>query len=177
LTQWRKTFKIFKSSRMQCLNIFEFTCLSGVWKFENYLTGPGPHVSGLCAFDRPGWSPGPTRRPYSQWLCSPHRERSVPVATGRHHPPELPPLTTAPVVTEEAIAHFAFTCPPPFGHAPHCSAPLWSPLRPSPTSRPELSVWVKRSALSPCPSYIQSLPAAPASEAGPRDFLRRRLPS
>jgi hypothetical protein len=126
LTQWRKTFKIFKSSRMQSLNIFEFTCLSGVWKFENYLTGPGPHVSGLCAFDRPGRSPGPTRHPCSQWLCSPHRERSVPVATGHRHRPELPPLTTAPVVTEEATAHFAFTCPPPLVRP--CSSLLCSTL-------------------------------------------------
>jgi hypothetical protein len=66
-TESKKLFKIFKSSRMQNLNIFgakksllfEFTSLSGVWKIEKLFTGPGPHVSGPFLFDCPGWSPGP----------------------------------------------------------------------------------------------------------------------
>jgi hypothetical protein len=73
--QWRHLFRIFKFSSMQSFNIFvarkgflfEFANLSGVRKFENYLTGPGPHVSDPFLFDRPGWSPGPTCCPYSRW--------------------------------------------------------------------------------------------------------------
>jgi hypothetical protein len=99
LIQWRKLCKIFKSSRMQSLNIFgvgerflfEFSSLSGVSKFENYLTRPGPHVSGLFSFDRLEQSPSPTRRPCSRWPRSPREERSVPVVTGRRCPRGLPP--------------------------------------------------------------------------------------
>jgi hypothetical protein len=42
---------------------------------------------------------------------------------------------------------------------------------PSLMSHPELSNRAKRSASSLRPSYAKSLPAAPASEAGPQDFL------
>jgi hypothetical protein len=45
--QWIKLLKIFNYSHIQSMNIFgvregflfEFTSLSGVWKFENHLTG------------------------------------------------------------------------------------------------------------------------------------------
>jgi hypothetical protein len=51
---------------------------------------------------------------------------------------------------------------------------------PSPMSRSELSDQAKRSASSPRPTCTKSMPAEPASEAGPRDFpaiifLRERL--
>jgi hypothetical protein len=99
LAQWRTLFKLFKYSRMQSFNIFgargdllfEFASLSRVWKLENYLTRPGPHVSSPFLFDRPGLLPGLARHPYFWWLCSPRGERSVPVATGRHRPHGLPP--------------------------------------------------------------------------------------
>jgi hypothetical protein len=111
----------------------------------------------------------------------------VPVPGGRAHctesaqrrwppvvaaPRGLAPLTTTPEVTEEAITHSALS-PPLFGHAPRCSASRWPLLRcrcPSQMSCPELSDWTKRSASSPRPSDTRSLPAAPSSEAGPRDF-------
>jgi hypothetical protein len=99
LAQWRTLFKLFKYSRMQSFNIFgargdllfEFASLSRVWKLENYLIRPGPHVSGPFLFDRPGLLPGLARHPYFWWLCSPRGERSVPVATCRHRPHGLPP--------------------------------------------------------------------------------------
>jgi hypothetical protein len=72
-----------------------------------------------------------------------------------------------------AVTHLALS-PPPFGHAPRCSVPR-RPLHhrhcPSPMRHPELSDRTKRSALSPHPSCTKRLPAAPASEAGPWDFL------
>jgi hypothetical protein len=137
-TQWRKFFKLFKSSSMQCLNIFgaregflfEITSLSGVWKFCKSFNGPGPHVSDPFPFDHTGRSPSPARHPCSQWPRSPHDEHSVSVAAGRHHPRGLPPPpTTAPDVTEEAVTHFAFPLPS-FGRATRCSAPHQSLLRP-----------------------------------------------
>jgi hypothetical protein len=100
--QWRHLFRIFKFSSMQSFNIFvarkgflfEFANLSGVRKFENYLTGPGPHVSDPFLFDRLGWSPGPTCCPYSRWPCSPRGECMVPVAAGRRRPTWVgPPLS------------------------------------------------------------------------------------
>jgi hypothetical protein len=79
-----------KISSMKSFNIFgaregflfEFTRLSGVWKFEKLFSGPGPDVSGPFPFDHPGWSPGPVHRPCSWWPHSPHGERSALVATG-----------------------------------------------------------------------------------------------
>jgi hypothetical protein len=93
-SQWIKLFKAFKSSRIQSLNIFgvwkgflfEFPSLSGVWKFEKLFSGAIPHVNGPFPFNRLGRSPGPVLRPDSQWPCSPHGERSVPVAAGRRRP-------------------------------------------------------------------------------------------
>jgi hypothetical protein len=69
LTQWKKLFKILKYSDKQSLNIFgvsecflfEFTSMSGVWKFEKLFNGPGRHVSSPFLFDRLGQPPGPTR--------------------------------------------------------------------------------------------------------------------
>jgi hypothetical protein len=95
-------------------------------------------------------------------------------ARRRSSPPHVAcsPLTTAPDVTEKDIAHTAFSHPP-FSGASHCFAPHRSLLRrrcPSPMSRPELSASTKRSASSPRPSCTKSLPTAPASKAGPRDF-------
>jgi hypothetical protein len=87
-------------------------------------------------------------------------------------PRGLAPLTTAPDVTKGAVAHFALS-PHSFGHAPRCSAPCRSLLHrccPSPMSCPELSNRTKKSTSSPRPSYTDSLLAAPAGEAGPRDF-------
>jgi hypothetical protein len=138
LTQCRNLCKIFKSSRMKSLNIFgvgerflfEFSSLSGVSKFENYLTRPGPHVSGLFSFDRSEQSPSPTRRPCSRWPRSPSEECSVPVVAGRRRPRGLPPpCTTAPDVTEEAVTHFTFPLPP-FSCAPLYSAPTGLLLHP-----------------------------------------------
>jgi hypothetical protein len=98
-TQWRKFFKLFKSSSMQCLNIFgaregflfEITSLSGVWKFCKSFHGLGPHASDPFPFDHTGRSPSPARHPCSQWPRSPHDEHSVSVAAGRRHPRGLPP--------------------------------------------------------------------------------------
>jgi hypothetical protein len=61
-TQWKTLFKTFHSSGMQSSNIFgvregflfEFTNLSGVWKFEKLFNGPGPHVSDPFPFDHSG---------------------------------------------------------------------------------------------------------------------------
>jgi hypothetical protein len=70
--------------------------------------------------------------------------RATPVPGGRAHhmesarrrwPPVIvahvgwPLLSTAPDVTEEAIAHSA-SSPPTFDHTPHCSAPRQPLLRP-----------------------------------------------
>jgi hypothetical protein len=132
-TQRRKLFKIFKSSRMQSLNIFgaregftfEFTSLSGVWKFENHLTGrarmsvahfrlttrdgrPVPHAAPI-----PG---GRAQRAESAW------RRWPPVVAA---PRGLAPLTTAPDATEEVVAHSIFSPSPVQRHPspPLCSAP------------------------------------------------------
>jgi hypothetical protein len=173
-TQSRKLFKILKSSLKEGLNIFgarevflfDFASLSGVWKFENYLTWLGPHVSGLFPFDCPGRLPDPTRHPYFRWLCSPCRERSA--ATGcRSSPPHVGwyPLIIAPDVTEEAAAHSAFPLPP-FSRTPRYSAMHWPSLRPpSPvTDEPPLS----------CPTGPKGAPRRRAPPA-PRAYPQRRL--
>jgi hypothetical protein len=110
------------------------------------------------------------RYPCSQWM-------SVVAA-----PRALAPLTTALDVTEEAVAHSTFS-PPPFGHAPRYYALHWPLLHhrcPLPMNHPELSDRAKRITSSPCPSCTKSMPAVPASEAGPRDlpaviFLHEQL--
>jgi hypothetical protein len=80
------------------------------------------------------------------------------------------------------VAHSTFS-PPPFDHAPCCSAPhrpLLCCRCPSQISHPELSDRAKRSDSSSCPSCTKGLPAAPASKARPWDlpaviFLREHL--
>jgi hypothetical protein len=151
-TQCRKLFKIFKSSYIQSFNIFgaregflsEFKSLSEVWKFEKLFNGPGPHVSGMFLFDR---------------------RSTLPTWVG----PSLPLLRTSPRKPSHTLL---FPLP--------CSATLLAPLLCagycfahrclSPMSCPKLSERAKRNASSPCPSCTKSLPAAPASEAGPWDF-------
>jgi hypothetical protein len=180
-TQWRKFFKLFKSSSMQCLNIFgarggflfEITSLSGVWKFCKSFNGSGPHVSDPFPFDHTGRSPSPARHPCFQWPRSPHDEHSVSVAAGRRHPRGLPPPLPLHRTSQRK--------PSPTSPFPsHRSAVLLAALLhtsrycahrcPSPMSCLELSDQAKRSASSPRPSCTESLPAVPAGEAGPRDF-------
>jgi hypothetical protein len=83
--------------------------------------------------------------------------RRVHDASGRRSsPPHVgwPPVITALNVTEEATAHSAFPLPP-FGHAPHCSAPHRPPLRP--------------------PSPITN-EAAPSCPTRPKGVSRHRAP-
>jgi hypothetical protein len=168
-TQRRKLFKIFKSSRMQSLNIFgaregftfEFTSLSGVWKFENHLTGRARmSVAHFRLTTRDG-------RPVPHAAPIPGGHRSSPPHVAW---PPLPLLRTPP--RKSSPTPF-FPLPPFSGTPRRRSAPRRPLLRrrcPSPTSQTELSDRAKRSASSPCPSCTKSLPAVPASEAGPRDF-------
>jgi hypothetical protein len=146
--QWRHLFRIFKFSSMQSFNIFvvrkgflfEFANLSGVRKFENYLTGPGPHVSDPFLFDRSGWSPGPTCRPYSRWPCSPRGECTVPVAAGRRRPtwvapPPLSLLWTSPRKSPPTLlfpSHHPVALLAALLHTGH----RFARCRPSPMSRP-----------------------------------------
>jgi hypothetical protein len=82
--QWRKLFNIYNSSSLQCLNIFgaredflfEFTSLSGVWKFGNHLTGrPSMSAAHFCLTARDGRPvsratpipSGPTHRTENAW--------------------------------------------------------------------------------------------------------------
>jgi hypothetical protein len=171
LTQLKTLLKIFQSSCIQSLKIFgarqgflfEFASSSGVWKFENYLTELGPHVSSLFPFDRPGRSFCPTRHPVPggrDHCAESTRHWWPPVVTA---PRGLAPLITAPDVTVEAIADSTFPLPP-FSHAPRCSTPRWPPLHLS----------------SPRPSCTKNLPTAPASDSGQRDspaviFVREHL--
>jgi hypothetical protein len=165
-TKWRKLFKILKSSSMESLNIFraredflfEFTSLSGVWKFENYLTGQDHMSVARFRLTARDGCPVPCAAPIPGGCA--HRAESArrrwPLVVAAHV--GWSPLTTAPDITKEAIAHFAFPS--------HC----FTHRCPLPMSHPELSDQAKRSASSPRPSCTESLPTAPVSEAGPRDF-------
>jgi hypothetical protein len=86
--------------------------------------------------------------------------------------------------SEGAVAHFALPLPRSAArlaallHTGHYFTYCCSSLM----SHPKLYDWAKRSASSLCPSCAKSLPAVPASEAGPWDFpttvfLRERLAS
>jgi hypothetical protein len=145
-TQWRKLFKLFNSSGMQSLNIFgvtecflfEFTSLSGVWKFEKLFSGSGPHVSHRSS--PPTWV-GPS------------------LALLRTSPRK--PMPTLLYPFSRSVALLAALLQTGHCFARRCLSPM---------SHPELSNRAKRSASSPRPSCTKSLPAAPASEAGPQDF-------
>jgi hypothetical protein len=180
--QWRKLFNIYNSSSLQHLNIFgaredfifQFTCLSGVWKSFNRTA---QHVSGTFLFDRPGRSVSLACRLYSWWPHSLHGERSMPVAVGRRRPSWLGPLTTSPGVTEAAITHFALS-PPSFSHVAQCSAPCQPPracpqhrlakscdgTSPPSSSSTSTSPVVASSTCSPTPSTSQG---APCRQGGP----------
>jgi hypothetical protein len=135
-TQWRKLFKIFKCSGIQSFNIFgarecflfEFTNLSGVWKFENSLTGRAHMLAARFHLTSRDGHPVP-RATLVPGGCA-HRTESArcrwpPVVAA---PLGLAPLTTTPDITEEATTHLAFPlCP--FGHA-RCYAPHRPPLHP-----------------------------------------------
>jgi hypothetical protein len=100
--------------------------------------------------------------------------RAIGASGHRLSPPHVawPHLTTALDVTEEVVVHSTFP-PPLFGHAHHCSAPRRALLHCcclSPMSRPKLSDRAKRCTSSPRLTCTKSLPAAPASETGPREF-------
>jgi hypothetical protein len=177
-----KLFKVFKSIHMQSFNIFgardgflfEFTSLSRVWKFENHLTDRA-RMSAVrfCLTARDG---RPVQRTAPVPLGHAHRRES----TRRRWPPVSlphvacppPPLTTSPDVTEGGVSHLTLS-PASFGRSPRCSTPC-QPLLclhcPSSMSRPELSDRTQRSASSPRPSCTESLPTAPTSQTGPRDF-------
>jgi hypothetical protein len=142
-TQLIKLFKIFKSSSTQSLNIFwaregfffGFTILSGVWKFENCLTEPGPLVSSPFPF----WPPRMVARSHAPPLFPVvvlTTRRALNVGGRQLSPPHVcwSPLTNAPDVTEEATTQSAFPLLP-FGRAPHCSAPHGPPLHPLLMSR------------------------------------------
>jgi hypothetical protein len=83
-----------------------------------------------------------------------------------------PLLRNAPYVIRGSHRPFRFSHFP-FSRMTHYSTPHRSLLHhycSSLMSHPKLSDWAKRSTLSLRPSCTKSLPAAPASEARPRDF-------
>jgi hypothetical protein len=182
LTQWRKFSKIFSYICMQSFNIFgaiegflfKFTNLSGVWKFENYLTRPGPHVSARFRFTAQDGRPVPRVAPvpsvHAHRAKSAQRRWPLVVAAPRGLlPPPLPLLRTSPRKSSPTPLF-------PLSHSATLLAALLRASRcfthhcPSAMSRPELSDQAKGSASSPRPSCTKSLPAASAHEAGPRDF-------
>jgi hypothetical protein len=138
-TQLRQLFKIFQTRCMQSLKIFaawegflfEFASLSGVWKFENYLTGPGPHVSDPFPFDRPGRSPSPVRRP-SSWgppvVATPRGLPPPPLSllwTSLRKPPPTPLFPSQCSATLLAALHQPPLCPPwPVADEPCPSCPI-----------------------------------------------------
>jgi hypothetical protein len=154
--------------------LFEFTSLSRVWKFENHLTGracmSAVHFRLTAQDGRPVQRAAPVPLGHAH-----HREstrRRWPPVSLPHVACPPPPLTTSPDVTEGGVSHLTLS-PASFGRGPRCSTPC-QPLLclhcPSSMSRPELSDRTQRSASSPCPSCTESLPTAPASQTGPRDF-------
>jgi hypothetical protein len=120
--------------------------------------------------------------------------RAAPVPDGCAHRAESARRQWPPVVAAPRGLAPSYHCSERHwgSYRPLCFSPptLWSrssllcsaPATASPTvahhqwGSPELSDQAKRSVSSPRPSCTKSLPAAPASEAGPQDFPRRHLP-
>jgi hypothetical protein len=136
------------------------------------------NISRLFRFDRSSQSPGPTRHPIPGGCA--HRVESA------HR--RLPPLVAAPCglaplpLLQTSLRKLPPTPLLPPTIRPHLLTALlhtghsFASRHPPPPSNSELSDQTKRSASSPCPSYIKSLPAAPTSKAGQRDSLCHRFP-
>jgi hypothetical protein len=174
LTQWRKFSKIFSYICMQSFNIFgaiegflfKFTNLSGVWKFENYLTRPGPHVSARFRFTDQDGRPVPRVTP----VPSVHAHRAE--SAQRRWPLVVAaPRGLLPPPYHCSGRHRGSHCPLHFSPShvrPHSSLLCSAPAAASPTIARH-----RRAALS-CltrPKGVPHLCAPPA----PRAFPQRRL--
>jgi hypothetical protein len=137
------------------------------------------NISSLFLFRPPGTVARSRAPPYSHWPCSLHGERSSPVAAVHHRPmwdgPHYPCSRC-----HWGSCHWLRSSLPQFGPASSLLCSASATALPVVTHRhratSELSDQTKRSASSPCPSCIKSLPTAPTSKAGQWDSPHHRLP-
>jgi hypothetical protein len=139
-TQLRKLFKICNSISMQCLNIFEgweaflfeFTNLSGVWKFERIFLLGQAHLLAACSHwsRSPLWAgplslhPNVTTGGHHPFRSPSHRSTAAPCCSALHRPPlclpspatDEPPLS-CPTGPKEVPCHRA---PPAPRTCPRC---------------------------------------------------------